>query len=474
MSRTSIGSIIAALSIVAAPAFPAAAADGVIDAVLKSDHPALRDLLANRADPNTRRPDGSTPLHWAVDRQDRESVSMLLAAKADPNAADQDGATPLALACELGDGDIVGQLLGAGAKATAPRPDGVHPIELCAANSTPDALTRLLAAGADVNATSPKGQTPLMWAAARGRTDNVALLAQRGGDLNRASKKGFTPLFFAIQSGVAGLPEAIMQAGGDAGYVSPEGFTALQLALLKDNFELATLLVGKGADINQWDVNGRQPLHIAAMKNNEAFAKLLLAKGADPNVLTKQQYRPEATDAGGVAALKDNVWPANDPSVKVVIRQSLGGVAVPPPPPAKTPLMVAAESGSLGVMKLLVQAGAKPDFRAKDGSNLIMAAVSSSDPDVMRYALELNPDIAAVDNAGDTIMHLAVQRARGEKGEEMIRLLADKGAKLDAPNARGATPADVALRRSEANIRAYYTTLLKERSTVASGPAVRR
>src|SRR5437868_6563173 len=107
MAKSSIGAIVGTLSILAAPAYAAATGEALIDAVMKSDHAAVRSLLAQHADPNARRPDQSTPLHWAIDRQDAEAVRMLLAAKADPNAVDEDGAAPLALACELGDASIV-------------------------------------------------------------------------------------------------------------------------------------------------------------------------------------------------------------------------------------------------------------------------------------------------------------------------------------------------------------------------------
>jgi ankyrin repeat protein len=466
MSVKSVGAILAALSTAAAtPAFAGAAPDSLISAVMKSDHASIQSALAAKADPNARRPDQSTPLHWAVDRQDPESVRLLLAAKADPNAVDMDGATPLVIACELGDPSIVRQLIAAGAKVSAPSLDGITPIALCAGSSSPEALTALIDAGAEVNTPNKEGQTPVMWAASRGRADNVALLASRGAEINRATPKGFTPLFFAVQSGVQAAVEAVIQAGANVAYVSQDGTTALHLALLGNNFELATLLVNKGADVNRWDINGLRPLHVAATKNNQDLVRLLLAKGADPNGLTRQAYRAIQIDESAATAAKDAPWFKDDPSVKVVYRQGPGNGPVPPAPPPTTPLLAAAEAGSLDAMKLLVAAGAKADFRALDGQNLVFAAVNSGDPEVVRYALQLAPDVGGATKTGDTLMHVAVLKAKGSKGEELIRLLADKGAKLDAENARGMTPAEVAERRADPAIRQLYETLLKERSS---------
>src|SRR5687767_3219354 len=59
--------------------------------------------------------DGSTPLHWAVHRDDLAAVERLLAAGADARAANKYGVTPLWLACVNANAPVIERLLRAGA-----------------------------------------------------------------------------------------------------------------------------------------------------------------------------------------------------------------------------------------------------------------------------------------------------------------------------------------------------------------------
>src|SRR5581483_1399336 len=108
----------------------AAARSEVADAVMQGDRPAIRALLAKKADVNAPQVDGTTALHWAVRANDLEMTEMLLNAGAKASAANQSGATPMLLA---------------------------------SMNGSPAILERLIQAGADPNASvSETGDTPLM------------------------------------------------------------------------------------------------------------------------------------------------------------------------------------------------------------------------------------------------------------------------------------------------------------------------
>jgi uncharacterized protein len=75
----------------------------LVDAVRQGRADVARDLVRQRVDVNTAQPDGTTPLHWAVEHGDRDLVSLLLGAGAKANAASAFGVTPLSLACRNGD-----------------------------------------------------------------------------------------------------------------------------------------------------------------------------------------------------------------------------------------------------------------------------------------------------------------------------------------------------------------------------------
>src|SRR5690349_12928835 len=89
----------ALLSAVAAVAtLHAAGGSPLIDAVKRQDAAAVRTLLARHTDVNASEPDGSTALHWAVQRDDVVLVRQLLRAGARPTIATRFNVTPLHLA----------------------------------------------------------------------------------------------------------------------------------------------------------------------------------------------------------------------------------------------------------------------------------------------------------------------------------------------------------------------------------------
>ena len=136
-------------------ASPASAATKLIDAVKQGDAAAVRALIAQKApgnNVNASDPDGSTALHWAVQRDDVALIDMLLAAGADVKAATRYKITPLSLACTNGNARVV---------------------------------DRLLKAGADPNAVSEEGQTALMTASLTGKPDAVKLLLEAGANAQR-------------------------------------------------------------------------------------------------------------------------------------------------------------------------------------------------------------------------------------------------------------------------------------------------
>src|SRR5688572_18622789 len=83
----------------------------LIEAAKKSDAKAVRSLIAARADIHATELDGSTALHWAVQRDNSEIVGLLLAAGADAKKATRYNITPLYFAATNGNADIIERLL---------------------------------------------------------------------------------------------------------------------------------------------------------------------------------------------------------------------------------------------------------------------------------------------------------------------------------------------------------------------------
>jgi len=392
--------------------------ESLVRAIRNGDEATVRTLLAGRADPNHRLPDGSTPLAWAVETQNRGIVRLLLDAGAKPNNAGAASMTPLIVGCQYGDAAILEMLLTAGADVKIARADGIAPLAICAGNAPPAILERLIAAGAEVDKADDQGQTPLMRAAANGRIDNIQLLLARGASVNRKTAKGFTPLMFALKSGVPGAPAAVFEAGGDADYIAADGTSIVQLAMYQNAYDFAARMIDRGADLEAFDRNGNQLLHAAILADQPSLVQQLLAKGADVNATT------------GPAKVK----------MQFEVNFKAGDYEVPP----KSPLLLAAERGFAGAMRMLVDAGADTKFRTDDGTNIVLAAATSGKLAALDLALRLEPDPNTTTSSGQTPLHLLLGGDAGAETAAMMRLLADKGARIDIRNHVGRTPADFA------------------------------
>src|SRR5436190_14125694 len=144
-SMMKITRLVASIILSGATAANAATAE-VANAAMRGDRAAVRAALARKADVNAPQVDGTTALHWAVERDDVELAELLLTAGARVNARTREGVTPL---------------------------------QLAAINGSAHMLARLIKSGADANAPlTPAGDTALMLAARTGKTDAIRLLLE--------------------------------------------------------------------------------------------------------------------------------------------------------------------------------------------------------------------------------------------------------------------------------------------------------
>jgi ankyrin repeat protein len=119
-------------------------------------------------------------------------------------------------------------------------------------------------------------------------------------------------------------------------------------------------------------------------------------------------------------------------------------------PSGQTPFLRAALSGDVEVMKLLLQHGADPNIPLLDGTTALMAASGvgwvsrqtyTESPEALleaaKICIEHHADVNAADALGYTALHGAANRG----SDAIIQLLAANGAKLDAKDQQGRTPA---------------------------------
>jgi ankyrin repeat protein len=458
----------AALALALAATLSAGGAEvRLIDAVKAGNVDAVRALLRKppaSSDVNAAEPDGTTALHWAVRNDDQEIAQLLLRAGAKATTANRYGVTPLSLAAGNASARLVELLLAAGADVNTTLPQGETVLMTAARSGNPDVVASLLAHGANVDAQDDRlGETALIWAAAHDHPRIVRLLVEHGAWVDGRSKPleytkdrfglegvltilprgNWTPLMYAAREGAVAATRALCDAGAEVNLTDPEQTTALIRAIVNVHYDVAGVLLECGADPNIADTSNMAALYaVAEMEtigeiygrparqfndklDGAALARLLLAHGAKPNA----QLR--------TATIQKNHTPGEG---------SLGNGA--------TPLMRAAKGGDYRLMQVLFEGGADPTVRQSNGATALMIAaglgrglgafqkdVGTEDDmfQAVKLCLDRYVDPNVANDQGQTALHFAARTS-----DAMVRLLAAKGAILDAKDRQGRTPMDYA------------------------------
>jgi ankyrin repeat protein len=475
------GSCFLAALICAVGAFATHARDDLpplLAAARSGEHAAAIALVREGAAVAAVEADGTTALHWAAHYGDAELVRALLTAGADPMAANRYGMTPLQVAAVEANVEIIEALLAAGADAGAVLPEGETVLMTAARTGSAEALRVLLAHGVDVEARDAfHGESALIWAAAENHADAIRVLAEHGADVDgrsallalepRQRRAGqsilplgaWTPLMYAARENALAAGEALVATGANLNLTDPDGATALVIAIINAHYEFAELLLRAGADPNIVDNEaGMGPLYAAVDMHSLAvghgrgnpvpvglitavdIARRLLEAGADPNAaLKKPILQRQHTFGDG----------------------TLGAGA--------TPLMRAAKSGDIEMVRVLLAAGADPKLTLPNGTTALMLAAGlgwrngsplapsydqGTDEDAvatLELLLSLGLDLKATNEAGDTALHAAIA---GRGSEAIVRFLLERGADPLVPNGRQQTPLSIAEARASDGVKA--------------------
>jgi ankyrin repeat protein len=418
-------------------------------------------------------PDGTTPLHWAVRAGDLVAVRKLLREGADARVANRYGITPLALAAETGDAAAIDALLAAGADANGVVSNGQTMLMIAARTGSVPAVATLVAHGAKVNAKeNVLGETALIWAAAENHADAIGALLAAGADVNGRSNEltfprrdygdgksgrftvlprgGWTPLMYAARQDARQALRALAAAHANLNAQDPDGTTALSFAIVNAHYAAASVLLDLGADPNVADTRGMTPLYAAV----------------DMHTLDETPGRPapkpaddiEGIDSLGMVERLLSKGADPNPHLKAPILERVHNNSDPVLAAGATPLMRAARKADVEATRLLVAHGGDPNAAMKGGVTAVMIAsgfggqvrfdeynphkgTERDAADCVRLALDHGADVNRANDSGQTALHVAAQ----QRGDEFIRFLVARGARLDAKDNQGHTPLDVAL-----------------------------
>ncbi|KAJ4286235.1 hypothetical protein N0V90_013269 [Kalmusia sp. IMI 367209] len=340
----------------------------------------------------------------------------------------------------LGQDKLVGLMIDKGAPIDVNFLPGVGPLELSVRNNHVAVLRLLFAHGLDpVSRKYDEGddQTALHIAAVQGYPQMVEMLIKAGAD--KDMKNTYRPIMSAAVYGNFAAVRALLKAGAEPEYVDSErswrplpgaagyGYTACVEALLED----------ERTDLESVSPEGTA-LFEAVDKGHHETCRVLLDKGADPD--NEQNFEPVLVHA---VVKKDLEM------VKLLIGRSN------PSAENRTKALGSAIQNSTNVdmVRYLVQNGADYNGQTSTG-RMIHEAASSKNVEILDTLVDAGATINAVDEQGQTPLHLAYNNV------EMTKRLIEIGCDVNiARTSDGYTPLHFAIDSGEWEV---AKTILKE------------
>ncbi|KDO18699.1 serine/threonine protein kinase [Saprolegnia parasitica CBS 223.65] len=428
-------------------------------ATLQGHTNAVDYLLKKNASTEFCTPFGYTPLIFAAQHNYLKIVRLLLDANADINAKTNYNKTALDIAVEEGHNDVA-QLLRSHPQRKINNllptsheriQDAIHLIKephtdvnLRDGNFVPllhlvtdtgnmELLQTLLEEPAlDVNATDKDEQMALARAMAKNDMAAVVALLKANASLGQLSEAQLRALIEADLSGNALLQaastnnasrvEGLILAGVRPGTTNKDGASALHVAAANGNDAIVQLLLAKDASLSlQSDHRGNLPLHLAAAHGHLTIVDHLLKDSTLSSGL-------DCTNNAG-----------------------------------EEPLFAAAKTGHDTVVKRLLEAKAKTNTTATDGSTLLHAAALGGSVIILRHLRSHFSTVDVCDERGQTPLHVAAKQGH----DTAVQFLLGANASVFATSSDDATPRMLAtaptvltiLRDAEARAHAEERTL---------------
>jgi ankyrin repeat protein len=306
-------------------------------------------------------------------------------------------------------------LLRAGVDITIPARNGRTPLYLAVEKSQLSTFQTLLTVqttshqGPNINASVciSHGSAPLHVAVLHNKLEMVEYLLRSGAEVDREDHHGCTPFFRALLHGHETIALELLKAGANPLRSSATGRSYFYVALEKGLVEVVrVLLTHHHLPINSptsSETVDSLPLSVSLIYRNRDTLRLLVEQGADVNLTeTLNGNSPLMT-----AIFLEDYWAVSfllqhgaDPS-----RPNLVG---------RQPLYVAAEKGSVEVIRLLLtDSRVSVNGSVSDrGETPLHVAITWRQADAISTLLCLGADELAIDNQGRTPLDLVQEVAQ--------------------------------------------------------------
>lgn len=224
---------------------------------------------------------------------------------------------------------------------------------------------------------------------------------------------------------------------------------ALHLAAKMGNEKLINSLLSLGIDINVSNDSKETPLHVAVEEQNVGVVKLLLSKNADVN--TNAAFGNSPLDA---AVNKKSI-----PLIELLL--SHGANPNSPGSMRQSAFYNSFKLDNTDLIKLFLEHGADVHVKNTWGRNALhMALNSRCSKEIIELLLTRNLDVNEPGVVEWTPLHDAVsQYSQSVECLDIVRLLVERGADVEAKNNHGETAMHIAVRDKNIKVAEYLSSV---------------